>query len=227
MFNPYFNLMMSNQELPVLYSFHRCPYAMRARMAIAVSEFNCELRELILKDKPDAMLKASPKGTVPVLVLQDGQVIDESLDIMLYVLHYNDPENWLTDKTNSLTLIEECDRQFKPLLDRYKYHVGYPELSFDEHRANTLPFLHSINQRLENSTYLLDEDIRLADIAIMPFIRQYAFVDKKWFDAQDWPALQNWLNKHLNSQLFKSVMPKFKLFNEGFTYSFPGDDTTT
>ena len=201
---------------------------MRARMAIAVSEFNCELRELILKDKPDAMLKASPKGTVPVLVLQDGTVIDESLDIMLYVLHYNDPENWLTDKTNSLALIEECDQQFKPLLDRYKYHVGYPELSFDEHRANTLPYLNALNQQLEKSTYSLGDERRLADMAIMPFIRQYAFVDKKWFDTQHWPHLHAWLEEHLNSRLFKSVMPKFKLFNDGFTYDFPtGEDITS
>ncbi|GAA4812636.1 glutathione S-transferase [Marinicella pacifica] len=215
--------MMSNQELPVLYSFRRCPYAMRARMAIAVSEFYCELRELILKDKPTAMLKASPKGTVPVLVLQDGQVIDESLDIMRYVLQYNDPENWLADKAHSLALIEEYDRQFKPLLDRYKYHVGYPELSFEKHRANTLPFLNTLNQRLEQSANLISDDTRLADIAIMPFIRQYAFVDKNWFDGQDWPHLQHWLNHHLNSRLFHQVMLKFKLFNAGSTYQFPAE----
>lgn len=212
---------MSNQNLPVLYSFRRCPYAMRTRMAIAASDYHCELREIILKDKPKTMLIASPKGTVPVLVLEDGTVIDESLEIMLHVLQHNDPENWLLDKADSLRLIEEYDIQFKPLLDRYKYHVGYPELSFDEHRANTLPFLNVLNQKLENSAHLLGDNIQLADIAIMPFIRQYAFVDKQWFEQQDWPALQSWLEKHLNSSLFKYIMPKFKLFNDGFRYEFP------
>lgn len=212
---------MRNQNLPVLYSFRRCPYAMRARMAIAVSDYRCELREIILKDKPEAMLNASPKGTVPVLLLEDGTVIDESLAIMLHVLQLNDPQNWLLDKADSLSLIEEYDIQFKPLLDRYKYHVGYPELSFDEHRANTLPFLNSLNQRLDNNTFLIGNNIRLADIAIMPFIRQYAFVDKQWFEQKDWPALQDWLDKHLNSSLFKRVMPKFKLFNDGYRYPLP------
>ncbi|MCW8869781.1 MAG: glutathione S-transferase [Proteobacteria bacterium] len=212
---------MSDKDLPVFYSFRRCPYAMRARMAIAVSEFNCELRELILKDKPEAMLKASPKGTVPVLILTNGQVIDESLEIMLHVLQSEDPGNWLYDKSDSLELIEQYDRLFKPLLDRYKYHVGYKELSFDEHRSNTLPFLNQLNQRLENTVQLMADDIRLADIALMPFIRQYAFVDKPWFDDQDWPNLHRWLDNHLNSRLFKSIMPKFKLFNDGFRYTFP------
>lgn len=212
---------MSNKDLPVLYSFRRCPYAMRARMAIAVSEFNCELRELILKDKPEAMLKASPKGTVPVLILTNGQVIDESLEIMLHVLQSEDPDNWLYNKSDSLELIEQYDRLFKPLLDRYKYHVGYKELSFVEHRSNTLPYLNHLNQRLENTRQLMADDIRLADIALMPFIRQYAFVDKPWFDDQDWPYLHRWLDYHLNSPLFKSIMPKFKLFNDGFHYTFP------
>src|SRR5690554_369516 len=215
---------MSNQNLPVLYSFRRCPYAMRARMAIAVSDYRCELREIILKDKPEAMLKASPKGTVPVLILENGTVIDESLAIMLHVLQLNDSQNWLLYKADSLSLIEEYDIRFKPLLDRYKYHVGYPELSFDEHRDNTLPYLIALNQKLENSDHLLGDNIQLADIAIMPFIRQYAFVDKQWFDQQDWPALQDWLHKHLNSSLFKRIMPKFKLFNDGYTYQFPNNN---
>jgi glutathione S-transferase len=212
---------MAEKDLPVLYSFRRCPYAMRARMAIAVSEFNCELRELILKDKPAAMLKASPKGTVPVLKLTNGQVIDESLEIMLHVLQSEDPDNWLYNKSDCLELIDQYDSLFKPLLDRYKYHVGYKELSFDEHRSNTLPFLNQLNQRLENTRQLMADDIRLADIALMPFIRQYAFVDKPWFDDQDWPNLHRWLDNHLNSRLFKSIMPKFKLYNDGFRYTFP------
>lgn len=212
---------MTDQDLPVLYSFRRCPYAMRARMAIAASEFTCELRELILKDKPGAMLKVSPKGTVPVLVLTDGTVIDESLDIMLTVLEQHDPGHWLNDRDKSLDWIQQYDKEFKPLLDRYKYHVGYPELSFEQHRDNTLPYLSRLNEQLKDSDNLICDDIRLADIALMPFIRQYAFVDKAWFDQQPWPHVHRWLNDHLNSDLFKAIMPKFKLFNDGFSYTFP------
>lgn len=205
----------------ILYSFRRCPYAIRARMALACAGIECELRELMLKDKPADMLKHSPKGTVPVLILKDGNVIDESLDVILWALDENDPDSWLLEKNRSIELIVENDQQFKPLLDRYKYADRHPELTEQAHREQTLPFIESLNNRLTHTSYLLSDQSTLADIALFPFIRQYAFVNKAWFDQQPYPELQNWLEVLLRSHLFKSIMPKYKLFNDGFSYHFP------
>ncbi len=205
----------------VLYTFRRCPYAIRARLALANAGVNLELRELMLRDKPDDMLKHSPKGTVPVLITSGGQVIDESLDVMLWALQQNDPDNWLQKIDNSLKLIKENDEQFKPLLDRYKYADRYPELNETQHRNLTLPFIQSLNKRLQANDYLLSDRMTLADVALFPFIRQYAFVNKKWFDQLPIPALQNWLDDFLGSKLFIQVMPKYKLYNDGFQYHFP------
>ena len=206
---------------PILYSFRRCPYAIRARMALVSANISIELRELLLKDKPAHMLHVSPKGTVPVLISADGTVIDESLDVMLWALRQSDPDHWLRDEAASMTWIRLNDDQFKPLLDAYKYADRHPHLTPEQHRDNTLPYLEKIQQTLQQSRCLTGDHIRLADVALMPFIRQYAMVDKNWFDQQPWPAVQRWLADLLEHPCFTRAMPKFKLFNSGHRYRFP------
>ncbi len=190
-------------------------------MALAYAGVRCELRELVLKDKPIHMLECSPKGTVPVVITQEHQVIDESIDVMLWALQTSDVNQWRANLPESIHLIENSDEKFKPLLDRYKYADRFPELNEQQHRDNTLPFINSLNERLQNTEFLLAKHIRLADIALFPFIRQYAFVDKPWFDQLPIKHLQNWLVLLLDSPLFKKVMKKYKLFNQGHTYTFP------
>lgn len=196
--------------LPVLYSFRRCPYAIRARMAIACAGLQVELREVVLKDKPAEMLSVSPKGTVPVLVLPDGSVIDESCDIMLWALRYSDPNGWLNQPAIATAeqLIKENDFSFKQDLDRYKYADRYPELTAEEYRARAEAFPGRLERCLTASRYLCGDRISLVDVALFPFIRQFAFVDKPWFDNRPYPKLQRWLNRFLESDLFAVVMKK-------------------
>lgn len=196
-------------------------------MALAYAGIECELRELMLRDKPTDMLQHSPKGTVPVFITENGQVIDESLDLMLWALSQSDPNDWLLNRNNSLKLIAENDQQFKPLLDRYKYADRHPELNEIEHRDKTLPFIESLNERLVASQFLISQQITLADVALFPFIRQYAFVEKTWFDQLPYSALQNWLQCFLDSTLFTRIMPKFKLYNEGYQYDFLTQEAIT
>lgn len=194
---------------PVLYSFRRCPYAMRARMALYSSGIRCELREVVLKDKPSSMLEISPKGTVPVLLTPDNTAIDESLDIMVWALVQNDPESWLeADKNLVQGLIEHNDDIFKKNLDRYKYPNRYPDEDCMDSKEHGVKTLHSLEKRLTQNTYLLGNKPCLADIAIFPFIRQFAHVDKDWFYNQSLPKLQNWLINFLESPLFLSAMKK-------------------
>jgi glutathione S-transferase len=188
---------------PILYSFRRCPFAMRARLALAVSGFRFALREVHLPRKPAEMIAASPKGTVPVLVLSDGAVIDESLSIMRWALGQNDPEGWL-DRDDP-DLIASIDGSFKSDLDGYKY----PDRTRCDplaRRASGLEFLQSIETRLSVGGQLCGSHRGLADAAIMPFIRQFAAVDRAWFDAQRLPHLQTWLAGHLQSPLFAAIM---------------------
>ena len=205
----------------ILYSFRRCPYAIRARMALAYANVQCELRELILRDKPADMLKHSPKGTVPVLITADGKVVDESLAVMLWALEKNDPNNWRHNLATDLEIIELNDRVFKPLLDRYKYADRHPELSEQQHRELTLPYIKNLNESLIEHNFLTADHIGLADIALFPFIRQYAWVNKAWFDQLPLSQLQQWLDYFLNSSLFHQVMKKYQPFNQGHSYSFP------
>ena len=194
---------MIELSYPVLYSFRRCPYAMRARLAVVVSGVRCELREVRLRDKPAAMLAASPKGTVPVLVLPDGRVIDESLDIMRSALSQRDPEGWL--ERHDPGLIAENDGPFKRSLDRYKYpdrHASDPI----EDREMGLEFLRKINARLSAGGQLCGSAHGLADAAIMPFVRQFAATDQAWFDAQPLAHLHTWLKESLASDLFSAAM---------------------
>ena len=190
---------------PILYSFRRCPYAMRARMALAVSETEVEHREVVLRDKPEAMLEVSPKGTVPVVVLGDGTVIEESIDVMRWALDSNDPEQWLSGDDRDL--IETIDGPFKHHLDRYKYSTRH-DSDPAEHRAAALAILQQLEERLSQSRYLCGDRRSMADIATFPFIRQFTNTDREWFDAQPLPHLQRWLAEHLDSPLFKQIMVK-------------------
>ncbi|MDJ0921010.1 MAG: glutathione S-transferase [Henriciella sp.] len=208
-----------SDTLPILYSFRRCPYAMRARMAIAVSGMSCRLREVVLRDKPEEMLAASPKGTVPVIVEADGRVIDESLDVMLWSLEQNDPDQWLSTASGTLAQMQELiavnDGPFKQALDRYKYPNRYDNVDPIEQRAKGVAFLKTLDERLSHTPFLFGDQVSLADIAIFPFIRQFANTDRAWFDAQPLPNLQAWLAGHLDSALFVSIMPKFKQWQTG------------
>lgn len=194
------------QGIAVLYSFRRCPYAMRARLAILVSGVTCEIREVALKSKPTEMLAASPKGTVPVLILPCGQVIDESLEIMRWALAHNDPQHWLEPQTETpraaLALISENDVFFKPHLDRYKYSNRYctehadTEVMFAlAHRAAASNWLFRLESRLQCSEWMSGASASLADMAIGPFVRQFARTDAHWFSAQPWPHLKVWLTR--------------------------------
>lgn len=212
---------MSLSDLPVLYSFRRCPYAMRARLAIAVSGTACQLREVVLRDKPEAMLLASPKGTVPVVLTVDGEVIDESLDIMRWALTRNDPGRWLQpeqgDASEMLELIGRNDSDFKRDLDRYKYpdRHSHREDFTDaadysaRHRASAAQCLQELDARIARQGYLMGARPCLADMAIAPFVRQFAQVDRDWFDAQPWPALSQWLADWMASPLLASIMHKY------------------
>ena len=207
-------------EQPVLYSFRRCPYAMRARMALWVSGTTVELREVKLADKPDALREASPKATVPVLVLPDGSVIDESIAIMRWALAQNDPEGWLAG--DDASLIALIDGPFKQHLDRYKYPTRYPdEVRGDEetfrldHRTHGFAILQKLDADLGSSKNLRGDRRTLADIAVFPFVRQFANTDRDWFDEQGLPHVQEWLEAHLASDLFAAVMPKYAPWKAG------------
>lgn len=176
---------------------------MRARLALAVSATQVELREIKLSAKPEAMLAASPKGTVPVLVLPDGEVIEQSIDIMRRALALHDPEHWL-DRDDQ-ALITTNDGSFKHDLDRYKYPDRH-QVDAEIHRTNGLAFLQQIEDRLTTAPFLCGQQRGLADAAIIPFIRQFAAVDADWFAAQTLPRLKEWLSGYLASDLFASVM---------------------
>lgn len=194
---------------PILYSFRRCPYAMRARMAILASGVQVELREILLRDKPANMVEASPKATVPVLLLSDGSVIDESLDVMHWALRLNDPENWIS--AGALSLIEHNDGPFKAALDRYKYANRYKEeeIDTDQQRAICAATFETYENRLSTHPFLMGDAPNIADNAIFPFVRQCANVDRDWFDSQPWPQLQKWLAGFLSSDRFETAMQKF------------------
>jgi glutathione S-transferase len=204
--------------LPVLYSFRRCPYAMRARMALDQARIRCVMREIVLRDKPAEMLSASPKGTVPVLVLPDGSVLEQSLDIMLWALGHNDPEGWLMPQLGSLeyilALIQHADGPFKTHLDRYKYHTRYDDADQVTEREMAVAFLRELEAGLANGQ-LFGARVSLADIAIFPFVRQFANVDRAWFDQLPLPALHTWLAGHLASDRFSRIMHKWPVWAQG------------
>ncbi len=206
------------RTLPVLYSFRRCPYAMRARLALHASGTAVEHREVVLKNKPAPMLALSPKGTVPVLWLPDaqgadgGRVLEQSLDIMLWALRQHDPLAWLpaTDAgmADALALIAHNDGPFKQQLDRYKYPNRSGLESGAADRDEAALWLHSLDVRLQAAPFLAGEHFGLADAAVAPFVRQYAHTDPGWFAAQAWPALIAWLAAFEGSALFAAIMVK-------------------
>lgn len=199
-------------QLPVLYSFRRCPYAIRARLAINVGNIKVELREVKLADKPKELIACSPKGTVPVLQLTDGTIIDESKDIMLWALKEKDPNNWLVsgtvEKQETNRLIDINDNEFKQYLDHYKYADRFPDQTMEYYRQQGEFFLQLLEKKLNQTKYFISDTISLADMAILPFIRQFAYVDKDWFDQTDYKKLQAWLNYFLNTSIFKKTMEK-------------------
>jgi glutathione S-transferase len=203
---------------PVLYSFRRCPHAIRARLALLISQHQVELREVVLRDKPDAFLKVSPSATVPCLVTETD-VIDESLDIMIWALERNDPEGWLEMPKVGYDWIARCDGSFKQALDRTKYAARYTDADPEIERAKAALFLVDLNQQIKEQIF---DRPSLADFAILPFIRQFAFIDKPWFDAQPWPNLQRWLDHFLNSAAFERIMLKYPQWKYGDqTTDFP------
>mgnify|MGYP003860204785 CR=1 FL=1 len=199
-----------------LYSYRRCPYAMRARMALAYSGIAVEIREISLREKPASLLAISPKGTVPVLQ-NDGLVIEQSYDIMKWALKQSDPDQWLSAQTESIIdkWVEKNDGPFKKLLDQYKYPDRYPDISLEETLSQaTASFLGPINEQLTKGTYLLGSKVSLADIAIFPFVRQFAMVNPDWIDQSGLDSLKQWLNQHLESPLFLSVMQKYPTWHD-------------
>ena len=216
------------QEWPIFWSFRRCPYAMRARLALKSAGITVALREIVLRDKPDAFLAASKSATVPVLELRDGRVIEESLDIMFWALQEaGDPAGWLSGwslrKQETQAFLDELDGEFKTDLDRYKYASRYSadaqsalELA-NTHRAGGCKFLNRIDTRLSKKPFLNGYSAGLEDYAALPFVRQFRIADMKWFDKQDWPFLQKWLQTFLHSQVLKDVMYKYKPWVPGAT----------
>jgi len=207
----------SLSQPPILYSFRRCPYAMRARMAIDYSDIEYQHREILLKDKPAAMLEASAKGTVPVIVLASGEVIDESRDVMMWALQQRDQQQWYfglssEQQSDIGQWIDSNDNHFKPWLDKYKYSVGYPEHSAEYYRQQAESFLAQLNQALDSQAFILGDNETLADNALFPFVRQFAYVDKAWFDSSEYTNLQRWLEYFLSSDRFVRIMGKYSLW---------------
>ncbi len=200
----------------ILYSFRRCPYAMRARLALHVSGVAYEHREVALKAKPAEMLAASPKGTVPVLCLPDGKVLEQSLDIMHWALQQNDPQAWLPHTSDALASTQADialnDGEFKAHLDRYKYPQRFGLLDGLPSRAKGAEVLLGWQARLQTQLYLSGERWGLLDACVAPFVRQFARTDRAWFDAQPWSELAQWLLAFENSEAFLAVMHKHPLW---------------
>lgn len=209
--------------LPILYSFRRCPYAMRARLALWASGQTVELREIVLRNKPAELASASPKATVPVLILADGRVLEQSLDIMLWALEQHDPACWLNPtqgtRDEMLALVALVDGDFKHHLDRYKYPGRYDgdnaSGTTGMHRDAAGLWLLQLNARLADQPYLFGSRPALADMAIAPFVRQFAHVDPAWFAAQPWPCLQAWLADWENCEALAQVMQKYPPWQSG------------
>lgn len=203
--------------LPVLYTFRRCPYAMRARLALHKADIAYEHREVELKAKPAHMLMISPKGTVPVLELADGQVIDQSLDVMLWALRQQDPDRWLDVEMDKIDeLIQINDNEFKTWLDRYKYHSRYPEQGMLAYRERAEEFVQELEQLLtvQGGTGLLTHRWTLVDAAIFPFVRQFACVDRDWFDSSAYSQTRRWLRQWEETAEYEYIMKKHKVWKE-------------
>lgn len=221
-------------SLPILYSLRNCPFAMRARIAIFKSKRPVELRDVNLKNKPAEMIQASAKATVPIIVLPSSQVIDESLDVMLWALKESDPDDLLhthnidenSDEkklTEILLLIQLFDEEFKSCLEQYKCAKRYHESNILECRQACEVYIKNVEQRLTDSDYLFNNKESLADIALLPFIRQFARIERQWYLQSPYPNVKKWLNNYLQSAMFTKVMAKYPLWlNNGEVTIFTG-----
>tara|TARA_Y200000002_G_C22514101_1_gene592572 strand:+ start:204 stop:857 length:654 start_codon:yes stop_codon:yes gene_type:complete len=205
-------------KYPILYSFKRCPYAIRARMALKLADITCEIREVSLSNKPNHMLKISPKGTVPVLILKD-KIIDESIDIINWVISKTDIFKENLDQ-NKLELSDEMicifDDKFKYHLDRYKYSNRYKDADLEFHRSECKKLLISLEHLISNNVWFFGDKLNKLDISILPFIRQFKIADIDWFDSQkDIPKVKGVLDNFLESKLFIEIMHNYKIWEEG------------
>lgn len=206
-------------NIPILYSLQNCPYAMRARFALLLSEQTILIRAITLKDKPQTMLKASPKGTVPVLVLPDGRVIEESFEIMLWALTQGDPNHLLHKESPDIyrqiiQLIQRGDQEFKHPLEQYRASKRYHLDSEITWRQSCEVFIGELEQRLMDNGFFVGQQASLADYAFIPFMRQFGRVDRKWFAQAPYPKLKAWLSKQLQSQLYATMMKKHPLWSK-------------
>lgn len=209
--------MIMPASLPILYSFRRCPYAMRARLALAYSGIKCELREVDLKNKPQELRDISPKATVPALLLPDGRVIEQSLDIIHYALACNDTDGWLyPDKAQVAALIQKNDTEFVMVMHKYKYYERYPEASKAVYLKQTEEvFISWLEEILHSSSYIMGQKISIADIAIFPFIRQWALADEEQFECSPYVHIRKWLGSITNTALYERVMGKHTPWKQG------------
>ena len=212
--------MRETKRHPVFWSFRRCPYAMRARLAVFSAGIQVELREILLRDKPGAFLKVSPKGTVPVVELADGTVLEESRDVMQWALARNDPDGWLDvqhrDPEGTAVFLDALDGPFKTHLDRYKYASRFDPEAALKHREEGAAMLAEFDAKLAAQPGLSGTKNGLLDFATLPFVRQFRIPDPVWFDAQPWPHLHHWLQTFLESRQFASVMKKYAVWQEGY-----------
>lgn len=202
---------------PILYTFRRCPWAMRARIALHYAGLQCEVREVHLRNKPAALLEISPKGTVPTLVLSDGVIIDESMDVILYALRRNDPDGWLEASIMETSqLLNTAEEDFMKVAHRYKYHERYPEETQEQSRKKCETILiQGLEQRLASNPYLLGDKPSVADVGIFPLIRQFAAVDQDWWLSAPYPNTRAWLDRWMESPHYLGVMQKRKPWKEG------------
>ncbi|MEG3221707.1 glutathione S-transferase [Vibrio gigantis] len=211
--------MPKESDLPILYSLRRCPYAMRGRMGIALSKQKVLLREIVTKDKPSELLASSPKGTVPVLVLPNGQIIEQSIEVMNWALKHNDPQDLLRSSNPTLSeqiqqLIRINDDDFIGHLEKYRASVRYRNIDVELRRHACEVFISQLEARLTNQPYLFGETPSLADFAVMPFVSQFVRVEKKWFVKSEYQNVGRWLRTHLDSKLYTQVMKQYPLWNE-------------
>ena len=206
-------------QVPILYTFRRCPYAMRARMGLAYAGLNFQIREVDLKHKPREMLDISPKATVPVLLTEGSIVLEESLDILLWSLTENDLDGWrdysVAELSQMEALVEENDEVFKEHLDHYKYSDRYPAESKHTYREQCEIFLERLESQLRKTTFLFGKRISYADVAIFSFIRQFSNVEPLWFQSAPYPHLKKWLAHFLVSDVFEAIMKKYQPWSVG------------
>ena len=195
------------KEFPILYSFRRCPYAIRARWALLSSDVDVELREVVLKDKPSEFLRVSNSGTVPCLQSSDN-IMDESIDIMIWALKKNDPDGWLDMPDEGYGLIDEVEKKFKPHLDKTKYASRYSKIDTTISRRLAIDYLINFDKKIEGQ-FLFGNQPKLADVAIFPFVRQFANIDINWFNEFQWKKLKDWLDFFVGSKMFIKSQKKF------------------